>query len=340
MLDYNADFMSNSFGVVLPQVEGILEQADYSMAMDAQSPLVTTANQGIPAFLTNWIDPQLVRVLTTPNKGAQILGEVKKGDWTDQTAQFPIIENTGEVSSYGDFNENGMAGVNVNWEPRESYLFQTFTQWGELELDRAGRAKLNYAAELNTSAAMTLDKFMNASYFYGVAGLKNYGILNDPSLQSAITPATKTKGGVLWSNADAVEVYNDLQALYTQLVSQTKGLVDVDENSKMTLAMSPTIKTNLKKANMYNVSVEALLRENFPNLRIETAVQYDTTGGQLVQLIVDDIQGQETGYCAFNEKMRAHPVIRGASSFRQKKTGGTWGAIIKQPLAIAQLLGV
>jgi hypothetical protein len=30
----------------------------------------------------------------------------------------------------------------------------------------------------------------------------------------------------------------------------------------------------------------------------------------------------------------------GLSSFAQKKSGGTWGSIIRMPVAIAQLLGV
>jgi hypothetical protein len=38
--------------------------------------------------------------------------------------------------------------------------------------------------------------------------------------------------------------------------------------------------------------------------------------------------------------MRAHPVKVELSSFQQKKSAGTWGAIIRQPIAIAQLLGV
>jgi hypothetical protein len=60
----------------------------------------------------------------------------------------------------------------------------------------------------------------------------------------------------------------------------------------------------------------------------------------LVQLITDEVQGQETGYCSFTEKMRAHAVERKTSSFLQKKSGGTWGAIILQPFAIAQMIGV
>ncbi|EOI9212752.1 DUF2184 domain-containing protein, partial [Salmonella enterica subsp. enterica serovar Mbandaka] len=49
---------------------------------------------------------------------------------------------------------------------------------------------------------------------------------------------------------------------------------------------------------------------------------------------------QDTGYCSFTEKMRAHAVVTESSAWKQKKSAGTWGAIIRQPLAYAQMLGV
>ena len=92
-----------------------------------------------------------------------------------------------------------------------------------------------------------------------------------------------------------------------------------------------------------------MLKKNFPNIRIETAVQYGqkspanpqgVAAGNLVQLIAENIEGQDTGYCAFNEKMRSHPIIKALSSFRQKLTGGSWGAIIRMPVAFTSMLGV
>ena len=329
------------FGIHIPMLQGLLEQRelamDHSVAMDAQPTLVTTSNAGIPAFLTNYMDPEVIRILTAANKAASIFGETKKGDWTTQTAMFPIVESTGEVSSYGDFNANGSVGSNVNWANRQSYLFQTVTQWGELELARAAEAKINYAQNLNIASTMVLDKFMNNCYFYGVAGLLNYGLLNDPSLSAPIVPSTGT-GGNTWALKTSAEIYSDIVLLFQQLVSQTKGLAD--QETKMTLALDPTTSVNLTKTNQFNVNVTDQIKKNFPNIRIETAVQYATSGGNLVQLIADSVEGENTGYCAFSEKMRAHPVVVAASSFLQKKTGGTWGAIIRLPIGIAAMLGV
>jgi len=73
---------------------------------------------------------------------------------------------------------------------------------------------------------------------------------------------------------------------------------------------------------------------------VSTSNPQGIVGGNLLQLIADEVEGQETGFCAFNEKLRAHPIIRALSAFKQKKTQGTWGAVVRQPFAITQMLGV
>lgn len=323
------------------------------LALDAVSTLNTSNNSGIPAFLTTLVDPKVYEILFTPMKGAEVIGEVRKGSWIDQTAMFPVVESTGEVSSYGDYNDNGSAGANINWPQRQSYLFQTICEYGELEVERAGLGKVNWVGQIDKSASTVLARFMNQTYFYGVKGLQNYGILNDPNLSPALTPATKAYSGVKWVNngqivATANEIFADIQALWYQLqAQQAMGLVD--QNTKMTLALSPGSELAMTATNSFNVGVTDLLKKNFPNLRVVSAIQYGAktaanpngnAAGELVQLIADEIEGQEVGYCAFNEKLRAHPIIRAMSSWKKKMTAGTWGAVLRQPMAIAQMVGV
>lgn len=353
---YRSDFAHLAQrGVINNMATGYLPESfkhNFNLAMDAQPALTTAPNSGVPAYLTQWIDPAVYEILFSPNMAAIILGEVKKGDWTSQTAFFPTVEHTGEVSSYGDFNENGHAGANTNWPQRQSYLYQTVKEYGELELERAGLAKISWVSEIDQAAALALNKFSNFSYFFGIAGLQNYGLLNDPNLTGPLSPSLKSYGGTAWIVSGAIvatanEIYGDIQSIFLQLVSQASGLIDA--KAKMVLALSPSSAVALTATNSFNVNVYDLLKKNFPNIRFETAVQYGQTSasnpqgisaGNLVQLIVESVEGQQTGYCAFNEKMRAHPIVRGLSSFKQKQTAGTWGAIIRQPFAIAQMLGV
>ena len=319
------------------QVAGIAMDAE--MAADAQPALVTTSNSGIPAFLSTYIDPGLIEVLVAPMKAAQVIGnELKRGDWTTDTAMFPVVESTGQTSGYGDYSESGTADANVNFPQRQSFRYQVITQWGELELEKAGLAKIDLANRKNIASVLTLNKFQNKSYFFGVSGLQCYGLLNDPALSSAVTPTTKAAGGYTWAVATANEIYADVQKLYATLQAQANGLVDLETD--MTLALSPAIQTYLTTTNIYNVNVFDLIKKNYPNLKIETAPEYATTGGQLMQLIANNIEGQRTADCAFTEKLRAHPIIVASSSFKQKKSQGTWGTVIYRPFLIAQMLGM
>ena len=307
---------------------------DYNIAMDVQPELVTVSNAGIPAFLSNFVDPRLIEVLVTPMKAAQIIGEQKKGDWTTTVTTFLTAEQTGEVSSYGDFSNNGSVNANFNFPQRQSYHYQTFTRWGEKQLAIAALAKIDYASQLNIASVLTLNKFQNLSYFFGISGLQNYGLLNDPSLFPSVTPTAA------WSlsTTDGASVYEDIRRLFVQLQNQANGTID--QNTRMVLAMSPVASVALNKTNQYNVNVTDQLKKNFPNLRIETAVEYQTTSGQLVQMIVEELEGQETATCAFTEKMHAHAIVVGPSDWKQKKSQGTWGTIIFRPFLIASLLGV
>lgn len=326
------------------------------LAMDAVSnipPLSTDPNSALPSMLTTVIDPEVYEVLFAPNRATDIYGERQKGDWLTDTTMFPVAEATGEVSSYGDYANNGLAGVNVNWPNFQSYEFQLVKQYGEKETERMGLARVNWVGEIDKAAAINLNKFSNLAYIYGVGGLQNYGLLNDPALSASLTPATKAAGGTAWfsgnnANATANEVYNDILAVFQALVSQNRGLVDFD--TPMTLAIGPTTAVALGFTNTFNVNVEDLLKKNFSKLRTVVVPQFDafsatanTQGnpaGNIFQLIADEVGGQKTGFCSYNVKMRAFPIVRDLSAFRQKVMSGTWGTILRYPAGIASMLGV
>lgn len=330
---------------------------DEIMALDAPytniPSLTLDPNSGVPSLLTTLIDPQVYEVLFAPNMAAEIMGEVRKGTWLDETTIFPVAEATGEVSSYGDYATNGRSGVDTNFPQVQAYLFQTIKEYGERELERAGLARINWVTEIDRASAINLNKFTNYTYFFGVSGLQNYGLINNPFLSAYLTPAPKAAGGTAWVNASgqvvatANEIFNDVQSVFLQLVSQNAGLVN--KKTKMTLALDPTSEAAMTQTNTFNVNVADLLAKNFPNMTIKTAVQYGAksgtnpqgvSGGNAMQLIADEAEGQKTGFCAYNEKMRAHPIIREMSAFRQKVTSGSWGCVLRYPAGIAQMLGI
>ncbi len=348
-MDRHLEAVSRKFGINFMGVDAQLQRTEKErgglLAMDAQPELVTISNAGIPAFLSTYIDPKVIEILIAPMKATEIVGEeTKKGDWTLETSMFPIVESTGMVSSYGDYSETGIAGANVNWVQRQSYTYQVITQWGERELEKMGLARIDWANRQRAASILTLNKFQNKTYFFGVGGLANYGLLNDPSLSAPIAPIA-VNGLVTWAEKatdpnGAIWVYNDLKALYGQLVSQANGLVELDMASPMTLAMSPASQVYLTLTNQYNVNVQDMLKKNFPKMKIETAPEYSLASGEFVQLIADEMQGQRTATTAFTEKLRAHPIKIELSSFKQKTSQGSWGTIIFRPFLVAGLLGV
>lgn len=325
----------------LPENAG--ERARVAMALDAQPTSITAVNAGVPSFLLNYVDPEVVRILQAPNEGANILGEKKTGSWTTRTAFFPVAENSGRVAAYGDDNQDGMSGANMNWPQRQSFHFQTVIKYGDLEVDMAAEAKINWVSELQTSAASTLDKFMDYIYHFGVAGLVNYGILNDPNLPAAVTATTKdSTGGTTWGTTGAYaspnEIFNDFQILFYDLVTRSAGRIK--SKGAMTFACSPSREAALLSTNAFGLSAMKLIKDAFPNLTIKTSARYTVSGVETAQLIADKFDGKQTGYCSFTEKMRDHRVIPDLSSFKQKKTAGAWGAIIRYPVAFAQMTSI
>lgn len=322
------------------------------LARDAQPGLTTDPNAGIPSIFTTWVDPKIYEVLFAKNASTEILDEVRNGDWTRDTALFPIVEHAGEVTSYGDYNEDGTATANANWPNRQNYIFQTMKQYGERELARAGAARLNWISEVDRSAVTQLSKFANLMNFYGVGQLNNFGLLNDPNLTAFLTPSIKAFGNNKWVTSGVVtaspnEIYADIQSLYLSLVNQSAGLID--HKTKMTMGLSPQSDMAITATNSFNVNVETLLKSNFPNLRRVTAVQYGalsssnpqgSAAGEIVQMIADDVEGQRAGFCAYSEKLRSFTIIKAVSSFKQKQISGGWGAVIRQPFALTQMVGI
>lgn len=310
---------------------------DSGLAMDVQSELVTVSNAGIPWFMLNWQDPKIIAILLTPMMAAEIAGERLVGNWAMETAMFRTAEAVGQTSAYGDYADGGGAtNVNVNFPQRQNFLFQSFMQYGELELARWGEAQIDWAAQQQVANVLALKKALNYLYFYGVSGLENYGLLNDPSLPPALTATFS------WLNsgsATANTIYQDVVRMFIQLQIQAQGTVRMDD--PMVLAMSPQQVIALDFITQYNTNtVRALLKQNFPNLRIVTAPEYGppyNTSGQLVQLIVETVEGQKTVECAFSSKLRAHNMVVAPSSWRQKRSSGGWGSIIYRPLFFVQM---
>ena len=328
----NFDALARKAGVIFDTGESVQEltpQFKAKVAMDAQSVSITNPSAGVPSLFTTYVDPKVIETLLTPTPLAEAFGEVKKGSWTDQTIMFALAESNGEVASYGDFSENGMADTNVNYPERNPYHYQSIIRIGDREAEIATKANLNWAERKQIASVTALNRFQNLSYIFGVTGLKNYGLINDPSLLPSTTATA-------WGVKDAAAIFTDIQKLYALLVSQSQGLVTL--TTQMTMILSPQMQANFTKTNQYNVNVSDQLTKNFPNLKFVVVPEYATAAGQQIQLIADSYDGQPTVELSFTEKMRVFPLFRRHSGYDQKRMQGTNGAIVYRPLLIAGML--
>ncbi|WP_186145992.1 major capsid family protein [Burkholderia gladioli] len=332
----------NDYGIHLAHGAELLTpevRARVVAAMDAAGPLVTQPNNGIPQMLTNYFDPRVIEVLVAPMNAELLYPVVQKGDWTTTTATFMSVESTGETATYGDYSQNGMSSHNANFPQRQNYGFQTNTQWGDKQMAVAAKARLDYAGRQQIASALILRKKENAIFLFGVSGLQNYGLMNDPALAAPVAPTTgATTSATTWALKTSDEIYADFVALWTLLITAGNGLINT--KSAVKVGIPNIVEQYLTKQNTYGQVLRDRLKLAYPNMTIETIPEFATQSGNLVQMIAQDVEGQPTGELAYAERMRAHGVVRHASSYSEKKSGHAMGAVIYYPNFIVQMLGV
>lgn len=297
------------------------------LAMD--SALGTNPTGGLPDIFTTAIDPELVDYLFQPTPLATVFKEIQRGDWATTQYMFGVIEGVGNPTAYGDWNDNSSTGVNAEFIERQPFTYQEIIRVGEKEQDTYGKALISMASEKQKWCVDSLNRRQHNTYIYGVAGLKNYGLLNDPSLSAVIQ-------GSAWGG-DPNKAYLDFQKLFGAVVDQTQGLVD--ETTPLVLLVTPQARAALLSVNnfMAKTTLE-LIKEIYPNITLVSVPQYRTASGDYMQLIAPSINGSDNLQLAYNTKLRVHPIVMGHSGFSQKRTQGSYGTVIKRPAFIATML--
>ena len=306
------------------------------IAQDAA--LVTAPNAGVPAVMTTYIDPAVVEILTAPTNAREIFGETKKGDWTDTHAIFKAVEPTGESTPYTDYGNGAMADVNVTYPVRENYIAQTHIRYGEREMAVSGRAMINLASEKQKAAATIINREQNKFYLLGVAGKEIYGLLNEPNIPAALTPATVNTSVTKWEDKTTQQIYDDILTMAAELFGNSQGLID--EKSDVVLAAPPGINVLLGKTTDFNVSVKEMLTKYFDNITFVTLLELSSDSADMVMLVAGSVMGMPTAQLAYSEKMRAFQLIPNTSSWEQKFAFGTYGCVLYRPFAVASMTGV
>ena len=318
------------------------DAASRQLAMDSAS--VTAPNIGAPAALYTYIDPRIVQALFGVTNATRFFAPVKAGDWTLDYINFPVEEIKGSVSPYDDYGDGVSTDVSYNYPARQSFRYQTTIKYGDLESDRMSAAKIQLASRKQYAAAEIIARAENRFQFYGVKGLKSYGLLNDPTLPASISPISVNSKST-WADKVAAApdtaaniVFNDVSKLWSELTANNGGNLDV--NARIVLGISNKMISYLTIPNTFGKTAKVLLQENFPNLEIVQAPELSTASGELLYMVVPELFGDATGECAFSEKFRMGRLVPDTSSFRQKAAAATWGCVIRRPSLVATMLGI
>lgn len=315
------------------------------LAMDAAPTLAP--NVGGPSLFYNVLSPNVVSILFNAMRASEVLPLRKEGTFADETLNIRVREFTGGTSAYNDFQNGVSSDVNDSYPVRGQYRYKTSIMYGDLEVEKATARRVALAAEKQEAAAYNMARTDNAICLYGVKGLKVYGLLNDPNLNSPINALNATINGeqkTKWTDKDkdpigvANHIANDVLALYQELIANNGA--HIDPTTPMTLVLSEKRVSFLSRANNYGNTVMDIIKSTIPNIKVVTLPEASLASGEQMMLICEHVNGQEAGYFAFSEKLRVSPVIQMPNYQFQNYSAGSWGCIITQPSLIATMTGI
>lgn len=348
-----APLLAEKAGVHLFGVRGFTQSPEaLAMVGDAASGYtpgqqLTTTNDGYLVQFFNYINPQEIPMLIAPNRMAQIFGETRRGTWEQIYLTFKLTEQVGQVAAYGDGSNDGSANANIEYAQRQNMLVQAFIEAGDLEMARAGAGAFDLLAKRRLARSQVLNKWTNRTYAYGVDGMPNYGVLTDPNLNASNAP-TKGTGGITWADKasnktdGALDIYQDFVAAYGRIQAAAEGVLDadMDEETPMVFVIPPACRAYLKTNNTFGLSVEGMVKEAFPNSRVETAPEMQADGINTMYAFVPELEGVRTVQLTFSERLRTHRVEYSSSQMRQKATSGSYGAFVARPVLIDRTVGI
>jgi hypothetical protein len=326
------------------------EALDIRMALDSVDASFNTPSSGVPAFMTTIYANQIIKQITQKVAFREIAEDYQQGDLSSTAFSFPTIAFSGSVSDYDDREEPARSDANLNYENRGVYLYSTGIDWGEREMAMMSAAKIDIVSQKREGAATKMVLVQNDIFFNGFArGNDIRGLLNDSDLNPAIpSPASAKKpSSAKWKYKTYEEITADIRTMYASLVSKLANNVSLNNNVPMILCMSSEDQATLTTPNALGQTVLVWLKENFPSIKIVTAVQYklsEADSGNLAQLILEQVNTergiQRTIANGFTFQAMYSNTVVGMSVIKQKVSSGVAGAVIKLPAAIVTMTGI
>lgn len=319
-----------------------------SMAMDDQqggitSPSITTPIQ----FLQNWL-PGFIRIVTAARKIDELVGLTTSGSWEDEEIVQGVLENIGNAQPYGDYTNVPLASWNVNFERRTVVRFEKGIKVGLLEEARAGRIRMNTAAEKRASASLALEIQRNLIGFngYNNGANRTYGLLNDPNLPAYYTVANGASASPLWSSKKFLEIVADIRQAMAILQTQSQDTIN-PEDVETTLGLPTAVYQYLSVTSDFGISVRDWLSKTYPKCRVVSAPQLNAANGganagYLFAEKVDDGASDDSRVFVqvVPAKFQALGVEKQSKAYVEDYSNATAGVFLKRPYAVVRFSGI
>lgn len=320
------------------------------MGMDAystiQQPTLPMSLTTPVQFLQSWL-PGFVKIQFAPQVIDEVIGIVTAGSWEDEEIVQPVMETVGTAVPYGDTTNVPLSNYNIGFNIANVVRFESGFRVGKLEEARAARVRVNSGDAKREACSISLDIQRNNIGFLGYnAGANNtYGFLNAPSVLPYQQVATGV-GGYGWPVKTFLEIVADIRAAIVQVRTQSSGLID-PKKVAMTLFLPTNRVDYLSVTSSFGNSVQEWLDENYPLIRVVSAVQLDNanSGSNVFYLFADTVPGTSTDDGkSFIQVVPAKFMVLGvqpmAKGYEEDFTNATAGVLAKRPFAITRWYGI
>lgn len=321
-----------------------LKEMQSFYAMDADVAGVTTPSVSTPIqFLQHWL-PNVVEVVTAAREIDAITGRTVTGRWEDEEIVQRVLERTGQARPYGDHTDIPLSSWNMNFETRDIVRFEDGIQVGVLEELRAGAMNISSQAEKRAAAAESLAIELNNVGFFGYNATTNktYGLLNEPNLPAYVTvAATGTGNTTTWSTKTYDNICDDIKAAFAALRTKSGNLFKPERDAAV-LAIAVADMEYLHTQNAYGLTVYDYIKKNYPNTRIESAVQLDGANGgaNVFYLMAEKINGGRVIDQIVQDVFRLVGTEKRSKVFIEDYSNATAGVLVKQPIGIVRYSGI
>lgn len=269
--------------------------------MDAQpTALQTTASITSPVQFLQTFLPGVVRILQAPLKLDDTIGYTQAGYWEDSEIIQRIMEWTGFVREYGDYQAKPNTSWNMNFAKQSVVRFEIGVETARLQSERAARGMVSDIDEKTGAAALIMQQILNNVGYNGYNSGNNltYGFLNNPNLPAYNTVPAGV-GGLLWSQKTWLEKQTDIITWANGLMSQTQGRANVFGSSGLPSTLTVPVGLMQHFASTTTFGTQSLLQwfqEQFPNARIVSSPNMDTAsaGSNGVYWFVDALPDSGT----------------------------------------------